>query len=331
MDRVNGSVESATARNAEFLELYEVDLRIEQDKPKSTVTCYMSDLRNASRIFAKMGISFPEIRRDHLKLYMRTVQAETERPHGLQKGRLKNLFTSLNSMMEYLIYEEMTEVNVVPAFRKRYLKTYKTNSTVSTDRQVPPDETLAKMIYDIHDPMNRALHLLLAKTGIRRGEAMSLDIESVDLVEKYILLKRTNKRSNRRIPFDAECADALELYLRSETSYRRLESERALFVNRNGRRCDKNTLSRMVNKPAEAHGLHDPEADRLDQHLKFGPHNYRYWFTTALRKRNCPERIIRILRGDAEGTIVDRYDRIGWDEVVEAYNASMPSIIVLTG
>jgi integrase/recombinase XerD len=329
MDRVNGGVESATARNGELIELYEVDLRVEQRKPKSTISCYMADVRNASRIFSDMGITFAEIRKEHLKQYVRTVRDETERPNGLQIGRLKNLFTSLNSMMEFLIYEEMAEVNVIPAYRRRYLKTYKTESTASTPRQVPLDEKLAEMIYDIHDPMNHALHLLLAKTGIRRGEAMSLDIESIHLVEKYILLKHTNKRTNRRIPFDAECADALERYLRSETSYRRLEGERALFVNRNGRRCDKNTISRMVNKPAEAHGLHDPGADRLDQHLKFGPHNYRYWFTTALRKRGCPERIIRFLRGDAEGTIVDRYDRIDWEDAVEAYNAYMPSLIAV--
>jgi len=47
------------------------------------------------------------------------------------------------------------------------------------------------------------------------------------------------------------------------------------------------------------------------------------------KKRGCPERIIRFLRGDAEGTIVDRYDRIDWEDAVEVYNAYMPSLIAV--
>lgn len=331
MAGMNGNrlIENALKRNLELIELYKIDLVEDQQVAESTVTCYMADIRNAGRIFGEMGISFHEIRKQHLKEYVRTLQRETERPNGIQKGRLKFIFTVLNSMMLFLIYEELADVNVIPAFRQRYLKTYKTDAVASTPKQVPPDPVLAKMIYDIQDPMTRALHLLLAKTGIRKKESIGLDIASVDLAEKFILLDLTAKRTNRRIPFDEECADALERYMRSMDSYRRQEGEQALFVNRNGRRCDKNTISRFVNNEAERHGLHDPTADRLDQHLKFGTHNYRHWFTTALRKRGCPERIIRILRGDAEGSTVDRYDHVTWEEIVEAYNASMPQLIQL--
>ena len=315
------------ARNLELAEKFHEDLVEFQNKSKSTVSCYMADIRKASRIFADMGITFPEIRRMHLKQYIQTLQKETERPNGLQIGRMKFIFTALNSMMEFLQYEEITEVNVVPAFRKRYLKTYKTDSVVSTPRQVPSTENIGKMIYSIDDPMKRALHMLLAKTGIRRKEAFDLDMDGINLVDKYILLKPTTKRSNRKIPFDLECGDALERYLGSMSAYHRRDGERALFVNRNGRRCDKNAISRIVNDAAEKHGLHDPTADRLEQHLKFGPHNYRHWFTTALRKNGCPERVLRLLRGDAHGSTVDRYDHVSWEEIVEGYNACMPSLL----
>tara|TARA_B110000483_G_C18190250_1_gene540626 strand:+ start:312 stop:494 length:183 start_codon:yes stop_codon:yes gene_type:complete len=47
-----------------------------------------------------------------------------------------------------------------------------------------------------------------------------------------------------------------------------MDGESALFVNQNGNRCDKNRMSRMINKPTEKHGIHDPTAGRLEQHLK---------------------------------------------------------------
>jgi len=327
MDRVGDEVATEFKENMRLVELYIVDLTEFQKKSKSSLRTYIPDIKNAARIFGEMGVAFPDIRKEHLKQFVTTLNEETDRPNGLGYGRMKFIFTVLNSMMEFLLYEELAEINVIPPFRKRYLKSFKKNSSQSTPKQVPPTEKLAEMIYDIYDPKTRALHLLLAKTGIRRHEVIGLDLESVNMVEKFIITNPEKKRTNRQIPFDSECSDALERYFRNSSSYRRKAGEMALFVNRNGVRCNENTIIRMVQQPAEKHGLHDPTADLLEQHLKFAPHNYRHWFTTSLRKNGCPERIIRILRGDAEGSIVDRYDHVTWEEIVEAYNACMPSIV----
>jgi hypothetical protein len=45
--------------------------------------------------------------------------------------------------------------------------------------------------------------------------------------------------------------------------------------------------------------------------------------TTTLRENNCTERVIRYIRGDAEHTIVDRYDHLKWDLIHEEYAASI--------
>ena len=53
---------------------------------------------------------------------------------------------------------------------------------------------------------NKAIIVLLAKTGIRRNELITLDVSDVDIVEMKIRLKPTAKRTNRIVFIDAEAA-----------------------------------------------------------------------------------------------------------------------------
>ena len=53
---------------------------------------------------------------------------------------------------------------------------------------------------------DRAIITLLAKTGIRRNELITLDLSDVDFVEQKIRLKPTAKRTNRTVFFDDEAA-----------------------------------------------------------------------------------------------------------------------------
>jgi integrase/recombinase XerD len=58
------------------------------------------------------------------------------------------------------------------------------------------------------DPRDRAIAILLAKTGVRRGELLRL-VDDINWEEYSITLKLTSKRSNRTVFFDDECAITL--------------------------------------------------------------------------------------------------------------------------
>jgi len=297
----------------------------QQLSPKTRRT-YINDVKNAARIFGEHGTSFTELRKEDLKHYLATIKEETNRPDGLSHGRLKGVFSAINSMMEFLIYEEKTFQNPIPSFRKRYMKTYKNNTTASNRRQVPSTEELALMIAGIRDHQHKALHVLLAKTGMRRGEVHLLDIDSIDLVEGSVTVSRTGKRTPTKLPIDKECCDVLHNYLARLHQFPRIKGESSLFTNRNGTRASENTLYEWVVRDATRAGLHEEGADRLDMHKKFTPHHYRHWLTTTLRANGCPERVIRYIRGDSHHNIADRYDHLGWDEIVVEYIQSTSSL-----
>jgi integrase/recombinase XerD len=156
-------------------------------------------------------------------------------------------------------------------------------------------EEMAMLVLSILDVRDRALILLLAKTGIRRQELVSIDCDDVDWETQSIQLKPTPKRTNRTVYFDGECARVLNRWLSSRN--RGDPETDALFTNQYGRRLQRQSVYRTVVTHAEAVDLHDP--DSYDPAERFTPHCCRHWFTTHLRRSGMQREFIKELRGDA--------------------------------
>ena len=139
------------------------------------------------------------------------------------------------------------------------------------------------MVASTIDTRDRAILLLLLKTGIRRGELVSLDLADVSLERLSITLKPTAKRSNRIVFFDQEAKDALERWLRARA--RRAGDEPALFLGESGKRLGKRGVRNAVVRAAERVGLHTSGAP-LD--ARFGPHCCRHWNVTHLLRAGMP-------------------------------------------
>ncbi len=116
---------------------------------------------------------------------------------------VENYFSALSSFYDYLTFEGITPFNIVLPFRKWYLTRYKKENEMST-RQLLSVEQFAQMLSIMFNPRDRAVVLLLAKTGIRRNELLNLNLDDINWVDGSIILKPTPKRSNRVVFFDDE-------------------------------------------------------------------------------------------------------------------------------
>jgi len=297
---------------------------MDQDSGKKTVEEYTCHVRRAVDIFSGNMVRLDEAAIDDLMPWFNEIKV-SKKGRRLRKRSLSGHLTALSELMETLIFKGIRVDNPIPSFRKRYLKRYKSDDGPTVPRKCPPDAIIADMIYSIADVRSRAIHMVLAKTGYRRGELCSLDLDGFDQVENSLTLPPKTKRSNLKNPIDRECSDALRAYLLIRSRYGPAPYEKALFLNLRGRRINGNSVYNLVTRASSAKGLHDFTKDVLERDDKFAPHNYRVWFTTALRRRGCPDRIIRFLRGDAEQSTADIYDRVTWEEAVEAYATYMPN------
>lgn len=239
----------------------------------------------------------------------------------LRSTTIKKTFGRIGVWIDYL--EEIGEIESNPMhnLKKRYLKTYK---DPVNHRKLISIEDAARMVRATIDTRDRAILLILLKTGIRVNELAALDVDDVDTDNNSILLKETAKRSNRIVYFDNEAARALKRWLAVRASRPVRRREKALFLNRFGTRLGISSIQTIVAKAAERVGLHDPKSDRPEDH--FSPHCCRHWFTTHLIRSGMPRDYIKWLRGDAMNEAIDIYNHIDPEDVKRSYLAHIPML-----
>jgi integrase/recombinase XerD len=234
----------------------------------------------------------------------------------------ENFFSAISAFFDYLVFEGIASSNIVLPFRKRYLRRYKDDFDDS-QRKLLTLEEMSRYVSSILDPRDRAIALLFAKTGVRRNELLSLDVDDVNWKDYSIRLKPHPKRSNRTVFFDDECAIALRRWL---TVREKLNPKiKALFVSYQSlNRLDRNGCYEAVVKYARRLGLHDSASQRLEDH--FGPHCFRHFFTTWLLRNGMQREYVKELRGDRRREAVDIYHHIDKEELRRSYLACVPKL-----
>jgi integrase/recombinase XerD len=239
---------------------------------------------------------------------------------GVKHGTLKGDFSSLSSFYDLLEEQgKSRSATELKSIQKKYLRQYKPDSE---ERQIISIEQAAQMVAGTIDTRDRAILLLLLKTGIRRGELASLDLSDVSLEGLSIRLKPTGKRSNRLVFFEEETKVALERWLTARA--RRAGSEPALFLAPDGQRLGYRGIWYVVVQAAKRAGLHDPESEKLEE--RFGPHCCRHFFTSHLLRNGMRREYVKWLRGDAISEAIDIYFHISPEDVKKEYLTHVPQL-----
>jgi integrase/recombinase XerD len=263
------------------------------------------------------GVSLLAVDKEVLKGFIEHLREE-----GRSQKTIENIFSVLSSFYKYLVFESRVAANPILPIRERYLRSYKNNGPAH-ERKLISTEDMAGLINSTMDIRDKAIISLLAKTGIRRNELITLDLSDVDFVEQRIRLKPTAKRTNRTVFFDDEAAFILRRWLKIREG-RNPKKSPALFLNAEGDRLERRGVYDTVVKAAERVGLHNPESERMEEH--FSPHCCRHWFTTHLRRAGMSREFIQELRGDVRREAIDIYDHIDKKELRESYLAHIPQL-----
>jgi len=263
------------------------------------------------------GIDAERSRREDLLAYLAYMQER-----GLLRRSMQRMFSCLSTWFAYLEDLGKIERNPVPALQKKYLSK---RDGEDRRRQLISVDDAARMVSGTLDTRDHAILMLLLKTGIRRNELVTLDVEDIDLQEQSLRLKPTAKRSNRLLFFDSEAALALHRWLRQrEMRNTKKGHEHALFLGYDGTRLKGAGVVDCVAAAAERAGLHDPAAKDIEK--RFTPHCCRHWFTTHLLRADMKREYVQWLRGDHDGAAYMIYFHIDPEDVKKRYLAHIPQL-----
>lgn len=286
-----------------------------------SILSYASALRSFRNHLVNLGVrDAPQIDKNAIRDYIRVLREDRK----LSTSTIENHLSSISSFLDYLVYEEIIDSNLALAVRKRYMRRYRTESPRdSHSRKLITTKQLRTLVDSVLNVRDKAVIIILAKTGIRRSELVTIDIDDVDLTGMKITLKPKAKRSNRVVFFDEECGRVLQEWLSVRERYAP-KGSKAMFVTSSGGRLDRNGVYTVVTSHATHVGFHDPESKRLEDH--FTPHCLRHWFTTYLRRNGMPREMVQELRGDVRSEAIDIYYHIDEEQLRRAYLAGMPKL-----
>lgn len=241
------------------------------------------------------------------------------RARDLQGSTLKGYFAAIAAYYDFMIFSGAMKTSLIPSFRKRYLRIKMQHNGENT-RQLISTEDMTELITIARMILPRTMMLFLAKTGLRRGELISMDVQDLDLEKGEFRVKPKAKRSNHLGFLGPELTAALNEYL----DWRELRAkDDSLWISYEGRRISRNYVYNTVTRFASRLGLHD---HRGPLNKKFTPHCFRHFFTTHLRRAKMPREFIQELRGDRRKDAVDIYDHIEIEELRKTYLACIPSL-----
>lgn len=274
-----------------------------------TIETYRSQVKSFLRAYPEPA----QIGLDDLRAFLGELRSK-----GLSGSTLRGYFASISSFFDYLMFDGAVRFNPVLPFRKRYLRIKVTGET----RQLISIQDMQLLVNAAKNILDKALIMVLAKTGMRRGELLSLRVEDINLRSGTIRIPAKAKRTNKLAFIDWELREILGQYLtwrvkKAKTSW--------LWISDRGGRIHKDVPNRILADLGAALGLHEKQGPLIK---KLTCHCMRHWFTTWLYRKGMDPEHIKWLRGDSlTSEAWQIYNHIDIEEVRIEYLRRIPGLL----
>jgi site-specific recombinase XerD len=276
--------------------------------------------------------------------YRRNCKANTLRQAAISLEQFLLFFASRgNTVLEQLSREDieafvedlqdrglkLTTVNTrlrnVYAFIRFLIMEYKVVSWELMERKIKlklPDrlpraidpQHLDQLLCAIDDCRDRALIMLLLRTGMRIGELLNCKLQDIDLNEQKILIYQSDKTSvGRAVYYSTDAQQALLAWLRVRDA-----SKQYLFYGQKDKPLCYEAARAIFQRCLQKADL---------QYSGYTLHCLRHTFATGLLNAKMPLECLRVLLGHSNLEITRRYARLSDKTREEEYFAAMDRIL----
>lgn len=284
-------------------------LRIERNASPYTLKSYAEDFESLFDYFRDRQGGVPKV--DAVTVVQ--LRGFVTYLHECQYSRatMARRIACLRSFFRFCAREKIVSVNPARALRTpragRRLPHFLTSDQIGRLLEAPATEKMGLR--------DRAILETLYSAGLRVGELVSLNLESWDR-DNDVLRVFGKGRKERIAPIGSFAARALEKWLEVRKPHPQATptQQRALFLNKSGRRITTRSIGRMLEKYLKITGL-----DAITS-----PHTLRHTFATHLLDGGADLRSVQELLGHKSLTTTQIYTHVSVQRLRETYEHAHP-------
>ncbi|MEC3978674.1 site-specific tyrosine recombinase XerD [Amycolatopsis sp. H20-H5] len=288
-------------------------LVVERGTARNTLDSYSRDLRRYTAHLEHSGVAgFPEITPAHVTSFGAALREGDEEHQPLAASSAARALVAVRGLHKFAHADGITEHDPArevrpPAPAKRLPKALPVDDVLKLLGTPAPEGERALR--------DRALLELLYSTGARISEAVGLDVDDVDDVERTVLLDGKGGKQ-RIVPIGRPAVEALHTYLvRARpglAAHGRGTS--AMFLNARGSRLSRQSAWQVLKDTAERAGIR----------ATVSPHTLRHSFATHLLEGGADVRVVQELLGHASVTTTQVYTLVTVTTLREVYATAHP-------
>lgn len=225
-----------------------------------------------------------QVQRSHIEHFLDHLEAR-----GLNPSTINTLLSGVHRFYCHLMREEQLEAS--PVRSHHYLQEPEPLPRALSDEQVH------RFLATIEQVLDRAVFLLLVRSGIRLGELVALELQDIDLEPQQLFIRQGHKnRRGRVVYFSADAGQALQRWLQDRCS----QQTSKLFHNPYGRALNHRWVQRHFRTYAQ----------RAELERRLTVHSLRHTFACQLLNAGVDLVTLQELLGHDSIVITQRYARL---------------------
>jgi site-specific recombinase XerD len=301
LERILRRVSQSSIPGKAYVEQY-VRHKYRRNCKESTLSLTATSLVQFLSLFRSSGkMHLDQLTREDIEAFV-----EYNQDRGLMINTVRSRLCAVYAFIRFLIENKVVGYELLE--RKIRLRL-----PDQLPRAIDPEDL--KLLLSVIDRIrDRAMILLLLRTGMRIGELLNTKVNEVDLRQQKILIYQSDKTSVGRVVYYSEDAQqALLAWLKVRDNFKEY-----LFYGQGHRPLCYETARSMFKKCLQKAGL---------EYSGYTMHCLRHTFATDLLNARMPLECLRVLLGHTSLEVTRRYARLSDKTREEEYFNAMERIL----
>ena len=284
-----------------FLEFLQNDKRLSDN----TLQSYRRDIMQYEGYVNENKIDYIDVTQDYIKNYLTHLQEINKKPSTISRN-----LASIRSFYQFLLRNKKVDSDPTEGIQSPKIE--KKAPSVLSFKEV---ELLLEQPnnVDLKGIRDKAMLEFAYATGMRVTELISLNVEDVNLKEGYVVCRSKGKQ--RTIPLGSLSLKALEDYVKNARNILiKDESNKALFVNVNGKRLTRQGVWKIVK--------YYKEQANISKDIT--PHMLRHSFATHMFQRGSDLKSLKTMLGHSDISSTQVYMQFQDEGIKDVYKKAHP-------